>query len=145
METGLFSVVTKTSTSAFKTKITAGKHTFYSDEPKEVGGSDTGPSPYEILISALGACTGMTLTMYARRKSIPLKSITVYMRHDKVYAEDCAEADKPTCKIDVIHREIELVGKLTKEQRKSLLDIANKCPVHKTLTSGLNVKTKLRD
>jgi|SRR6185437_1221756 len=145
MEKGLFSVVTKTSTTGFKTKITTGKHKFYADEPKEVGGSDAGPSPYEILISALGACTGMTLSMYARRKSIPLKSITVYLRHDKVYAEDCAEADKPTSKIDDIHLEIELAGKLTNEQRKKLLDIANKCPVHKTLANGVNLKTKLRE
>src|ERR1700721_2988205 len=128
METGLFSVVTKTTTSALKTKISAGKHTLYSDEPIEVGGEDAGPTPYEILISALGACTSMTLTMYAKRKEIPLKSITVYLRHDKVYAEDFTEADKPTSKIDIIHREIELVGDLNTEKGAKPLTVANKCP-----------------
>jgi putative redox protein len=145
METKLFSVVTDTSAKGLKTKISAGKHLLYADEPLEVGGTDEGPSPYEILISALGACTGMTLSMYAKRKEMPLKSVKVHLRHDKVYVEDLVACDKDTSKIDVIYREIELEGDLNKDQRKSLLDIANKCPVHKSLANGINIKTVLRD
>ena len=145
METGLFSVITQTSVSALKTRINTGKHTLYSDEPVEVGGGDTGPSPYEILLSALGACTGMTISMYAKRKIMPLKGITVYLRHDKVYVEDLEACEKDTSKIDVIHREIELVGDLNGDQRNRLLEIANKCPVHKSLANGINIKTILRD
>ncbi len=145
MEKGLFSVITQTSAPTLKTRINTGKHTLFSDEPVEVGGEDTGPSPYEILLSALGACTGMTITMYAKRKTMPLKGITVYLRHDKVYVEDCAHCEKDTSKIDLIYREIELIGDLNSDQRNKLLDIANKCPVHKSLSSGINIKTQLRD
>jgi len=145
MEQGLFSVITQTSAPTLKTRINTGRHTLYSDEPVEVGGEDTGPSPYEILLSALGACTGMTISMYAKRKTMPLKGITVYLHHDKVYAEDCAECENPTSKIDVINREIELIGDLSIDQRNRLLDIANKCPVHKSLTNGITIKTHLRD
>ena len=120
MEQGLFSVVTNTSAKGLKTKISAGKHTLYSDEPTEVGGTDEGPSPYEILLSALGACTGMTLSLYAKRKEIPLKNVSVYLRHDKVYAEDCVECDKDTSRIDIIHRELELIGDLNADQKQKL-------------------------
>ena len=123
--------------------IAAGGHLLIADEPHALGGTDTGPSPYDLLLSALGACTSMTLSMYARRKQWPLKSVTVRLRHSKIHATDCAECDTKEGKLDRIERDVELEGELSDEQRARLLDIANRCPVHRTLVSEINIRTQL--
>jgi putative redox protein len=105
------------------------------DEPSGVGGTDAGPTPYDYLLGALGSCTAMTLRMYADRKEWPLDSVTVRLSHGKIYADDCANCETETGKIDRIEREIELEGDLDDAQREKLLEIADKCPVHRTLTS----------
>lgn len=120
-----------------------GKHRLAGDEPIEVGGTDTGPSPYDLLLAALGACTSMTVALYARRKAWPLESVTVRLRHFKVHAADCAECETKEGMLDRIEREVELFGTLTEEQRSRLLEIANKCPVHRTLTSEIDIRTRL--
>lgn len=124
-------------------KIEVGNHTLYADEPIEVGGGDKGPSPYDFILAGLGACTSMTLRIYANFKHIPLKKVIVKLSYDKVYAQDCENCEDPHSKIDHIDRRIELQGELTQEQRQKLLDIANKCPVHRTLTSKILITTNL--
>lgn len=121
-----------------------GKHRLTADEPVEAGGLDTGPDPYGLLMAALGACTAMTLRMYAERKKWPLARVTVRLRHAKIYAADCAECETKEGKIDRIEREIELSGELDGEQRRRLLEIANKCPVHQTLERRNEIVTALR-
>jgi len=137
-------VVTKTE-DGFRTEITAGRHRFVADEPEDVGGDDAGPTPYDLLLSALGTCTGMTLRMYADRKEWPLEEAVVRLSHEKIHAEDCEHCDTTEGKVDHIEREIEIVGDLTPEQRERLLEIANKCPVHRTLHSEIDVASSLRD
>jgi putative redox protein len=118
-------------------------HELASDEPLEQGGADTGPSPYELLAAALGACTSMTLGMYARHKQWPLDEVKVRLRHSRIYAEDCADCDTKEAMLDRIDRDIELAGNLTAEQRARLLEIADQCPVHRTLTRGMLIHTRL--
>jgi uncharacterized OsmC-like protein len=113
------------------------------DEPTAVGGTGTGPSPYDFLLASLGSCTSMTIAMYARRKGWPLTDVTVQLRHSKIHATDCLECETKEGRIDRIERNIQLSGALTEEQRLRLLDIANKCPVHRTLTSEINIQTRL--
>lgn len=137
-------VVVRTGEESYTTEIKAGKHLFLADEPESAGGNDLGPSPYHLLSSALGACTGITLRMYANRKKWPLKEIKVHLEHDKIHAEDCAHCEDKTKKIDQIVRVIELEGELDEKQRQRLLEIANKCPVHKTLHSDIHVKSSLK-
>ncbi|KAG8462196.1 hypothetical protein KFE25_011646 [Diacronema lutheri] len=126
------------------TVIVGDKHRLLADEPIALGGSDSGPSPYDLLLASLGACTGMTLRMYAERKALPLLGVDVTLTHAKVYADDCAGcADKPK-KIDRISRTITLHGpELSAEQRKRLLQIADMCPVHRTLEASAKVVTQL--
>ena len=129
----------------FAQVIYDGKHRLSADEPAEEGGLDTGPSPYRLLLGALGACTSMTLRMYAERKKWPVQRIAVRLRHGKSYGRDCgAAADGKPVKIDRIEREIELSGELSDEQRRRLLEIANKCPVHQTLERRNEIVTALR-
>jgi putative redox protein len=123
--------------------VTVGRHRFAADEPIEQGGTDTGPNPYDLLLAALGSCTSMTLALYARRKQWALESVRVTLRHAKVHAADCDECDKPTAMLDRIEREVELVGTLDPEQRARLLEIADKCPVHRTLSSKIDIRTQL--
>ncbi len=136
-------VVVSGSASGFAQEISMGKHRLAGDEPTEAGGTDTGPSPYDFLLSALGSCTSMTVAMYSRRKAWPLESVTVRLRHSKVYAADCAECETKEGMLDRIERDIELFGTLTEDQRSKLLEIANKCPVHRTLTSKIDIRTRL--
>lgn len=121
-----------------------GKHRLTADEPEEEGGLDTGPSPYRLLLAALGACTSITLRMYAERKKWPLRQVAVRLRHSKSHVKDSAGAENKAAKIDHIEREIELTGDLTAEQRQRLLEIADKCPVHQTLERANEVVTRLR-
>ena len=123
--------------------ISVGPHHLLADEPRASGGSDEGPDPYELLLSALGACTNMTLRMYADRKQWPLEEIRVVLIHSKSYAEDCANCEQPAAMLDQIERRITLIGDLSVEQRQRLLVIASLCPVHKTLTSKIDIETGL--
>jgi putative redox protein len=134
-------VVSSTGNGAFEQMLLNGRHTLLADEPKAVGGNDVGPGPYEFLLMSLGSCTSMTLQMYAGRKKWPLAQVVVRLRHARVYAEDCADCEKPTARIDRIEREIEVIGPLDAEQRSRLLEIANQCPVHRTLSSKIDIKT----
>ncbi|MGF1503227.1 MAG: alpha/beta fold hydrolase [Paracoccaceae bacterium] len=120
-----------------------GRHFLRADEPASHGGSDLGPSPYELVSAGLGACTAMTIRMYARRKDWPLANVTVDVRHNKIHAEDCAECETKDGKIDVFHREIQLEGDLTDDQLRRLLEIADRCPVHRTLESEVRIETAL--
>jgi len=135
-------VVVRGSAAGFAQEILAGPHRMAADEPRSAGGTDTGPSPYDLLLAALGSCTSMTVGMYARRKGWPLKDVTVNLRHSKVYASDCAECETKEGMLDRIERDIHFAGPLTTEQRSKLLEIANKCPVHRTLTSEIEIKTR---
>jgi uncharacterized OsmC-like protein len=125
-------------------EITAGGHLLMADEPIAAGGTNTGPNPYDLLLSALGACTSITVRMYARRKGWLLEEIVVRLSHSKIHAEDCFECFTETGLLDRIDREIELTGPLTPEQRLRLLDIAEKCPVSRTLASEINIRSWLK-
>ena len=129
--------------SGLRQAISVGPHHLIADEPKTSGGSDAGPDPYELLLSALGSCTNMTLRMYADRKKWPLKEIRVALTHSKNYSNDCVNCEQPTAMLDRIQRRIMLLGELSAEQRQRLLEIANLCPVHKSLTSSINIQTEL--
>lgn len=123
-----------------KQEITAGKHRLIADEPLEAGGSDAGPDPYSLLLAALGACTAMTLQMYARRKQWPLEKVEVSLRHSRIYAKDCDECETEEGKIERIDRYISITGPLTVDQKNRLMEIAKRCPVHKTLVSEVSIK-----
>lgn len=129
--------------SGFAQTLQLGHHPFRADEAQALGGTDTGPNPYELLLGALGACTSMTVSMYARRKAWPLTAVRVRLTHTKVEASELPEAETKEGKIDRITRDIELIGSLDEEQKQRLLDIANKCPVHKTLHSEIVVRSQL--
>jgi putative redox protein len=134
-------VVASTGNGAFEQVMLNGRHALLADEPKAAGGSDIGPGPYEFLLMSLGSCTSMTVQMYAKRKQWPVEQVVVRLRHSKVYAEDCENCEKPSAKIDRIDRAIEFIGPLDAEQRSRLLEIANQCPVHRTLSSRIDIKT----
>lgn len=138
-------VVTETREGKFTQEIRAGTHHMRADEPAAAGGNDSGPSPYDLLLAGLGACTSMTIRMYAELKQLPLERVSVKLRHDKVHAQDCAECETREGKIDRIEREVELTGALDEAQRAKLLEIANKCPVHRTLHSEVWIATRLKD
>ena len=126
----------------FTQAIQTGAHTLLSDEPRDVGGDDRGPTPYDLLLASLGACTSMTLRMYATRKEWPLEHVKVTLRHEKIH---CADCDSKTGMIDNIEREIELVGDLSDDQRARLHEIADRCPVHRTLMSEKRIETTVVD
>ncbi len=129
----------------FTTQIIAGKHHYVADEPIKVGGSDLGPNPYELVSSGLASCTSMTIQMYARRKKWQVDNVETHVSYSKKHADDCENCENDMAKIDTFEREITLNGDLDESQIKRLLEIADKCPVHKTLSSKAQINTKLRD
>lgn len=135
-------VVQETRTSHLQQLISAGKHRMIADEPVSVGGHDTGPGPYDFLLAGLGACTSMTMRMYADRKAMPLDRVTVTLKHGRIYAKDCEECETKDGMISRIERTIAMDGNLDAEQRKKLMEIADKCPVHRTLTSEISIVTR---
>ena len=124
----------------FLQEVVTGRHQFRADEPVTMGGTDAAPDPYDYLLAGLGACTSMTVGLYARRKQWPLENITVSLRHSRIHAEDCAECETKEGMLDRIDVGVELTGALTSEQRAKLMEIAGKCPVHRTLTSEINIR-----
>jgi putative redox protein len=128
----------------FLENITAGRHTLQADEPVSAGGADVGPTPYELLLGALGACKTITLRMYAHRKQWPLEGVRIKLSHERVHAEDCANPGSASCLLDHIQVEIELIGNLTPEQRRALVEIAEKCPVQRTLNSQVVIRTRAK-
>jgi len=138
-------VVARLEGGSFRTEILANGHALISDEPVAAGGSNAGPSPYDLLVAGLGACTAMTLRMYATHKGWPLEDVVVRLRHRKVHARDCEECQtQGNVKVDRIERELELIGSLDEAQRQRLLEIANRCPVHRSLESEVRVVTRLK-
>ena len=135
--------VAETGAGTYTQEIIAGNHRLVADEPRPVG-DDAGPNPYDLLLGALGACTSMTVRMYADRKSWPLEKVRVTLRHARIHVKDCADCETGTGMIDHIDRDIELIGSLDDAQRQRLLGIAERCPVHQTLTSTVHVTTLLR-
>jgi putative redox protein len=135
--------VEETGGSAFTVSVRAGRHRWLADEPAAVGGADAGPSPYDLLVAALGACTAMTLRMYARQKQWPLNRVRVLLKHAKIHAADCEHCETASGKIDRIEREITFDGALDDGQRLRLLEIADKCPVHRTLHGEVDIVTRL--
>lgn len=129
----------------FTTQVVAGKHRLVADEPESIGGNDFGASPYELVSAGLGACTAMTMQMYARRKKWDVEEVIVHINHGKRHAEDCKNCEDPKSKLDHFDRTIEIKGDLDETQRQRLLEIANKCPVHRTLESEIRVETELKD
>jgi len=123
----------------YQHEITSRGHSIVADEPEEVGGDDTGLSPYELLLGALGACTAMTLRMYAMRKGWPLEDVKVELSHEKVHADDCADCETDQGRLSVIRRSVVVQGDLTPEQTERLQQIASMCPVHRTLTGTVEI------
>jgi putative redox protein len=136
-------VVTETGDGKFAQTINVGRHWLRADEPPSVGGDDSGPTPYQLLSASIGACTSMTMRMYANRKKWSIGKISVRVHHEKIHASDCATCETVEGKIDRIEREIHIEGDLTDEQRDRLLEIADKCPVHRTLHSEVVVTSRL--
>ena len=137
-------VLVRGAAGGFAQTLEIGPHRLTADEPVTVGGTATGPTPYELLLAALGSCTSMTISMYARHKQWPLESVVVRLKHEKIHAKDCEECETKVGKIDQIDREIELTGPLTDDQRQKCLAIADRCPVHQTLMSKIRISTRLR-
>ena len=136
-------VVVHGTATGFAQEISVGVHRLHSDEPAVAGGTNTGPTPYDLLLAGLGSCTSMTVAMYARRKEWPLEAVTIRLRHSKVHAEDCKDYETKEGMLDRIEREIVLSGSLSEDQRSRLLEIANRCPVHRTLTSEIKIDSRL--
>jgi len=134
-------VVRETGGGKFQQEIVSGPHRFLADEPVKVGGLDSGPGPYDLLLAGLGACTSMTLRLYASNKKLPLDRVTVRLTHNKIHAEDCLNCETKEGMVDRIDRNITMEGNLDAEQRKRLLEIADKCPVHRTLKSEIDIRT----
>ncbi len=137
------SVMVSGPATGFRTDVEVGGHHLVVDEPTAVGGADDGPTPYEMLLAGLGACTAMTLRIYADRRKWPLERARISLRHRKVHAQDCVDCETKPAKMDVVDRIITLDGALTEEQRAKLLEIAERCPVQQTLGSKIQVNTTI--
>lgn len=133
-------VVVRGNATGFLQEVVSGKHHLRADEPVNAGGTDAAPSPYDYLLIALGVCTSMTVGLFARRKQIPLENITVSLSHSRIHAKDCEDCETTEGMLDRIDTHIELTGPLTPEQRTKLVEIAGKCPVHRTLKSEINIR-----
>ena len=134
-------VVTESGAGPYGQRITAGAHRLTADEPAAVGGADSGATPYDLLLAGLGACTAITVRMYAQRKGWPLRRVTVRVRHQRIHATDCLGCETTIGLVDRIERELEFDGELTADQRARLLDVAERCPVHRMLNSEVVVST----
>ena len=135
-------VIVRGNAREFLQEVVSGSHHLHADEPVSAGGTDSAPGPYDYLLIALGVCTSMTVGLYARRKQIPLQNITVSLRHSRIHAQDCAECETKAGLLDRIDTDIELTGQLTVEQRAKLMEIAGKCPVHRTLKSEIDIRLR---
>ncbi|MGV0813281.1 OsmC family protein [Mycolicibacterium boenickei] len=135
--------VAESGSGTYTQQITVGRHRLIADEPLPIG-DDAGPNPYDLVLAGLGACTSMTVRMYANRKGWPLEHVRVTLRHSRIHAKDCADCETAKGMIDHVDREIELVGDLDDTQRQRLMDIAERCPVHQTLTSSVHITTIAR-
>ncbi len=135
--------VSETGTGKYTQLVTSGRHRWLADEPKSMGGDDEGPGPYELLLASLGACTAMTLRMYAEHKKLALEHVSVQLRHYRQHVTDCEGCDDAGKKLDHIDRDISISGDLTPEQRQRMLEIADRCPVHRTLHSEIRIKSDL--
>src|SRR5437870_8364015 len=135
-------VIVRGNAAGFSQEVINGKHHLRADEPTSVGGGGAAPGPYDYLLIGLGACTSMTVGFYARSRKWPLDNITVSLRHSRIHAKDCAECETKEGMLDRIDVEVGLTGALTEEQRAKLMEIAGKCPVHRTLTSELNIRQR---
>lgn len=131
------------SATGFAQEISVGRHRLTGDEPTSVGGTDTGPDPYDLLLAALGSCTSMTVAVYARRKGWPLEAVTVRLQHSKIHAADCEQCETKEGLLDHIDCDVEIFGVLDEDQRARLLDIVNKCPIHRTLTKEITIQSRL--
>jgi uncharacterized OsmC-like protein len=134
-------LVRETGNGKFQQEIMSGPHRFLADEPIKVGGLDSGPGPYDLILAGLGTCTSMTMRLYAEHKKLPLDRITVRLSHNKIHADDCLNCETKEGLVDHIDRNITIEGSLDVEQRKRLLEIADKCPVHRTLESEIKIRT----
>lgn len=137
-------VVARTEAGSYTTQIKMGKHQIVADEPISIGGNDLGAGPYDLLLASLGACTGITLRMYAKRKGWDVDDVLVHLNHQKKYVDDCAFCEKPTAKLDHIEKTIEIKGNLDEKQRERMLEISKKCPVHRTLLSEVRISSELK-
>jgi len=135
-------VVARIGKDSLTTDVKAGKHYLTVDEPESAGGNDAGPNPYDYLAAALGSCTSLTLQLYAHRKQWPLDEARVHVQHKKDYKKDYEDSEQSSAKIDILEREIEIIGALDEKQQQRLIEVANKCPVHRTLTSDIQVNTR---
>jgi len=135
-------VIVRGTSNNFLQEVVSGKHQVQADEPVDVGGGDAGPTPYDFLLIALGVCTSMTIGWHARKKKIPLKDIKISLWQSRIHAKDCAECLTKEGMLDRLELEIELTGDLTPEQRSLLIEAAAKCPVHRTLTSEIDIKLR---
>ncbi|TGE19336.1 OsmC family protein [Hymenobacter elongatus] len=136
-------VLVKVGPEALLADVQAGRHTYFVDEPVASGGQDRGPTPYDLLLSALGACTAITLRLYATQKKWPLHGIEVRLSHQRVHEQDCQQCEQPGQMLEEVQKELRLIGPLTEEQRQRLEAISQKCPVQKTLLSSLRIVTQL--
>ena len=136
-------VVSGASDAVFPQRVNLHGHRLAADEPVSRGGTDTGPDPYDLLLAALGTCTAMTVRLYAKQKQWPLTDVRVTLRHQKIHAQDCSECETKEGKVDQIERAIRLEGPLDAAQRQRLMEIADRCPVHRTLTSEIRIVTRM--